>query len=69
MNRALYGKFMKLGTHVHMPIQVISDMEATLILPVGAVAAIFQNGRHVLYSNVVYLGNYKSYCHNSGAKV
>ena len=30
-----------------MPIQVISDMEATLTLPVAAVAAIFQNGRHV----------------------
>ena len=30
-----------------MPIQVISDMVATLTLPVAAVAAIFQNGRHV----------------------
>ena len=46
----------------------ISDMEATVNLPIRAVAAIFKNGHHATYI-AVYLLNYEAYTGKCGVKV
>ena len=56
---------------VHMfiiPIHNISDMEATVNVRMWAVAAIFKNGRHVIYI-AAYLPNYEAFIGKCGVKV
>ena len=50
-------------------IQNISEMEATVNVPMWTAAAIFQNGRHAIVLLNIDLTNHGADCANSSAKV